>query len=168
MAHRLATGLAEAGTMVVSGLARGIDATAHAASLDHGTMAVHAGGVGIMYPAKNSTLAKSILTQGARLSEQPLGCSPTPKFFPKGNRLISGLCRAMVVVETAAKLGTFMIACQALNQGRHLLAVAGHPIDAQTAGSNMLIRDGAYLVRSVTDISQAFHPSTSHLPPDTL
>jgi len=81
IAHRLAAGLMESRLMVVSGLARSIDAAAHAASLDHGTVAVHAGGVNIVYPAENTTLAKSILTQGARLSEQPIGVSTTAKFF---------------------------------------------------------------------------------------
>ena len=81
MAHRLAAGLMKSRLIVVSGLARSIDAAAHAASLDHGTVGVHAGGVDIVYPAENTTLAKSILTQGARLSEQPIGVSTTAKFF---------------------------------------------------------------------------------------
>ena len=165
MAHRLAAGLAEAGLIVVSGLARGIDAAAHAASLPHGTIGVHAGGLDVIYPAENSELAKSILQKGARISEQPIGFHPTARFFPKRNRLISGLCQAVVIVEAAAKSGTFITARQALEQGREVLAVPGHPMDARAAGCNVLIRDGACLVRSVDDILQAIYPATQQPPP---
>ena len=167
MAHRLAAGLAEAGLIVVSGLARGIDAAAHAASLPQGTIGVHAGGIDVIYPAENTELAKSILQKGARISEQPIGFHPTARFFPKRNRLISGLCQAVVIVEAAAKSGTFITARQALEQGREVLAVPGHPMDARAAGCNVLIRDGACLVRSVDDILQAIYPATHQPPPQT-
>jgi len=159
-AHRLAAGVAEADLIVVSGLARGIDAAAHAASLQHGTIGVHAGGLDVIYPAENSELAKSILQKGARISEQPIGFHPTARFFPKRNRLISGLCQAVVTVGAVAKSSTFSTARQALEQGREVLAVPGHPMDARAAGCNVLIRDGAYLVRSVDDILQAIYPAT--------
>ena len=165
MAHRLAAGLAEAGLIVVSGLARGIDAAAHAASLPHGTIGVHAGGIDVIYPAENTGLAKSILQKGARISEQPIGFHPTARFFPKQNRLISGLCQAVVIVEAAAKSGTFITARQALEQGREVLAVPGHPMDARAAGCNVLIRDGACLVRRIDDILQAIYPATQHPSP---
>ena len=165
MAHRLAAGLAEAGLIVVSGLARGIDAAAHAASLDHGTIGVHAGGIDVIYPPENTELARSMLQKGARISEQPIGFHPTARFFPKRNRLISGLCQAVVIVEAAAKFGTFITARQALDQGREVLAVPGHPMDARAAGCNVLIRDGACLVRSVDDILQAIYPATHQPPP---
>ena len=165
MAHRLAAGLAEAGLIVVSGLARGIDAAAHAASLDHGTIGVHAGGIDVIYPPENTELARSMLQKGARISEQPIGFHPTARFFPKRNRLISGLCQAVVIVEAAAKSGTFITARQALDQGREVLAVPGHPMDARAAGCNVLIRDGACLVRSVDDILQAIYPATHQPPP---
>ncbi|MGB1337109.1 MAG: DNA-processing protein DprA [Planktomarina sp.] len=167
MAHRLAAGLAEAGVVVVSGLARGIDAAAHAASLPQGTIGVHAGGVDVIYPAENTELAKSILQKGARISEQPIGFNPTARFFPKRNRIIAGLCQAFVIVEAAAKSGTFITARQALEQGREVLAVPGHPMDARAAGCNVLIRDGACLVRSVDDILQAIYPATHQPPPQT-
>ena len=164
MAHRLAAGLAEAGLIVVSGLARGIDAAAHAASLPQGTIGVHAGGVDVVYPTENTELGKSILQKEARIFEQPIGFHPTARFFPKRNRLISGICQAVVNVETGAKSGTFITARQALEQGREVLAVPGHPMDARAAGCNVLIRDGACLVRSVDDILKANYPAT-HQPP---
>lgn len=167
MAHRLAAGLAEAGVIVVSGLARGIDAAAHAASLPQGTIGVHVGGIDVIYPAENIELAKSVLQKGARISEQPIGFHPTARFFPKRNRLISGLCQAVVNVETGAKSGTFITARQALEQGREVLAVPGHPMDARAAGCNVLIRDGACLVRSVDDILKANFPATHQPPPQT-
>ena len=160
MAHRLAAGLAEAGVIVVSGLARGIDAAAHAASLPQGTIGVHAGGIDVVYPAENTELAKSILQKGARISEQTHWISPDRAiFFPNEIALISGLCQAVVIVDAAAKSGTFITARQALEQGREVLAVPGHPMDARAAGCNVLIRDGACLVRSVDDILPAFYPS---------
>lgn len=96
-----------------------------------GTIGVHAGGVDVIYPAENTELAKSILQKGARISEQPIGFHPTARFFPKRNRLISGLCQAVVIVEAAAKSGTFITARQALEQGREVLAVPGHPMADQ-------------------------------------
>jgi len=132
-----------------------------------GTICVHAGGVDVIYPAENTELAKSILQKGARISKQPIGFHPTARFFPKQNRLISGLCQAVVIVEAAAKSGTFITARQALEQGREVLAVPGHPMDARAAGCNVLIRDGADLVRSVDDILQAIYPATHQPPPQT-
>ena len=120
----------------------------------------------MIYPAENTGLAKSILQKGARISEQPIGLHPTARFFPKRNRLISGLCQAVVIVEAVAvavavaKSSTFITTRQALEQGREVLAVPGHPMDARAAGCNVLIRDGACLVRSVDDILQAIYPAT--------
>ena len=155
MARRLALGLGQAGYTVVSGLARGIDAAAHHASLATGTIAVQAGGLDVMYPAENTELAKDILQTGLRISEQPFGLTPQARHFPRRNRLISGLADAVIVVEAAAKSGTLITARQALDQGREVLAVPGHPIDARAEGCNMLIRDGAVLVRSVNDVLEA-------------
>ncbi len=152
MAKRLAGELAEAGFTVVSGLARGIDTAAHIASLSHGTVAVLAGGVDHVYPEENAHLGKDILSQGARVSEQPIGLIAQARHFPQRNRIISGLAQAVVVVEAAAKSGTLITARQALDQGRDVLAVPGHPVDARAAGCNMLIRDGATLVRGTDDI----------------
>lgn len=158
MARSLAHDLGEAGFVVVSGLARGVDAAAHLAALPYGTIAVQAGGVDIMYPAENTALAEDIAKQGLRLSEQPMGLQPTARYFPKRNRIISGLARATVVVEAAAKSGSLITARDALDQGRDVLAVPGHPFDARASGGNMLIRDGATLVRNAADIIEALGP----------
>jgi DNA processing protein len=155
MARALAADLAAQGYPIVSGLARGIDTAAHRASLDDGTIAAMAGGVDVIYPAENAELAARIAESGLRLSEQPPGLAPQARHFPVRNRLISGLARAVVVVEAAAKSGSLITARTALDQGREVMAVPGHPIDARAAGCNMLIRDGATLVRNAADVIEA-------------
>jgi len=152
MARRLALALGGAGQVVVSGLARGIDAAAHDAALATGTVAVQAGGVDVIYPAENADLAAQILAQGCRISEQPVGMQPQTRHFPLRNRIISGLARAVVVVEAAAKSGSLITAESALEQGREVFAVPGHPFDARAEGCNRLIRDGATLLRGPQDI----------------
>lgn len=154
MARALARDLGEMGYVVVSGLARGIDAAAHRAALESGTIAVQAGGVDILYPSENADLARQIGTTGLRLSEQPIGLHPMARHFPSRNRIISGLCRATLVVEAAARSGSLITARGALDQGREVLAVPGHPFDARAAGCNMLIRDGAGLIRSAADLEE--------------
>ncbi|WP_300072229.1 DNA-processing protein DprA [uncultured Ruegeria sp.] len=155
MARGLAKELGEQGYTVVSGLARGIDTSAHMATLNTGTVAVMAGGVDVIYPAENADLAHDIATTGLRLSEQPMGVTPQARHFPRRNRIISGLVQAVVVVEAAAKSGSLITARDALDQGREVLAVPGHPFDARAAGCNLLIRDGATLVRSADDVVDA-------------
>jgi DNA processing protein len=155
MAKALAKELGEAGFTVVSGLARGVDAAAHLAALDTGTIAVQAGGIDIVYPAENAKLAEDIAAKGLRVSEQPMGLQPMARHFPSRNRIISGLSHATVVVEAAAKSGSLITARDALDQGRDVFAVPGHPFDARASGCNMLIRDGATLVRSAQDIIEA-------------
>lgn len=155
MARRLAEGLAEAGFVVVSGLARGIDAEAHRAALAGGTVAALAGGVDVVYPAENAALADSIAAQGCLISEQPPGLDPQARHFPLRNRIVSGLARALVVVEAAARSGSLITAKEAADQGREVLVVPGHPFDARAAGCNALIRDGATLVRSAADVLEA-------------
>ncbi|MBO9402180.1 DNA-processing protein DprA [Shimia sp. R9_3] len=152
MAARLSKELGEAGFTIVSGLARGIDAAAHAAALETGTIAVYAGGLSRPYPAQNLTLAGDIATQGLCLSEQPPAMEPRARHFPARNRIISSLTRAVVVVEAASKSGSLLTARIALDQGRDVLAVPGHPFDARAAGANILIRDGATLVRGAEDV----------------
>ena len=154
MARKLAEGLAEAGFVVVSGLARGIDTAAHQAVLA-ATIAVQAGGVDGVYPAENADLAVKIAAQGLRLSEQPMGLEPMARHFPMRNRIISGLSRAVVVVEAATRSGSLITARNALDQGREVMAVPGHPFDARAGGCNMLIRDGALLVRGAGDVLAA-------------
>ncbi len=155
MARGLAADLGQQGYTIVSGLARGIDTSAHIAALETGTIAVLAGGVDVIYPAENTDLAKSIEKSGLRISEQPMGVTPQARHFPRRNRIISGLAQAVVVVEAAAKSGSLITARDALDQGREVLAVPGHPFDARTAGCNLLIRDGATLVRSAEDVIEA-------------
>lgn len=152
MARNLARELAEAGFVIVSGLARGIDTAAHAATLGTGTLAVQAGGVDVLYPAENAALAHDIATTGLRLSEQPMGLVPQARHFPRRNRIISGLAQAVVVIEAAAKSGSLITARCALDQGREVMAVPGHPFDARSSGCNMLIRDGARLIRNAADV----------------
>ena len=164
MAKRLAQELAEAGFVVVSGLARGIDAAAHRGALDGGTVAVQAGGVDTIYPKENADLARDIATKGLRLSEAPMGLIPVARHFPPRNRIISGLARAVIVVEAAAQSGSLITARNALDQGRDVFAVPGHPFDARAAGCNMLIRDGACLSRNAADVIDAIGPITPEQP----
>jgi len=170
MARSLARDLGKQGFVVVSGLARGVDAAAHIASLDTGTIAVMGGGADVIYPAENANLAADIVQKGLRLSERPMGLHPRAQDFPRRNRIISGLARAVVVVEAAAKSGSLITARDALDQGRDVLAVPGHPFDARAAGCNMLIRDGAHLVRGADDIIAALPAQTPELArqPDLL
>ena len=152
MARSLAQDLGEAGFTVVSGLARGIDAAAHDGALATGTVAVLAGGADVLYPAENANLAQKIARQGLRVSDQPIGLHPQARHFVARNRIISGMSQVTVVVEAAAKSGSMITARTALDQGRDVLAVPGHPFDARVSGCNMLIRDGAILVRGARDV----------------
>lgn len=163
MARGLAKDLGMADHVIVSGLARGIDAAAHHASLDLGTIAVLAGGVDVIYPAENAKLYDAIVKTGLIVSERPFGLQPKARDFPRRNRIISGLCRALVVVEAAARSGSLITARTALDQGREVLAVPGHPFDARSGGCNMLLRDGARLVRHSDDVLEAL-PQQSTLP----
>ena len=168
MAKALARDLGAAGYVVVSGLARGVDAAAHLAALETGTIAVQAGGVDVMYPAENTELAGNIAKRGLRLSEQPMGLQPMARHFPSRNRIISGLSRATIVVEAAAKSGSLITARDALDQGRDVLAVPGHPFDARAAGCNLLLRDGATLIRSAEDVIEALGPAQLPLAPPEI
>lgn len=167
MARSLAGGLGQAGYCVVSGLARGIDTAAHLEALETGTVAVMAGGVDVLYPSENTRLAEDIVAKGgALISEQPIGMQPMARHFPMRNRIVSGLSRAVVVVEAAAKSGSLITARCALDQGREVLAVPGHPMDARASGCNILIRDGARLVRNSDDILEALPPEAETPQPD--
>ena len=168
MARKLAETLGQAGQVVVSGLARGVDAAAHEAALATGTVAVQAGGVDVIYPTENAGLAVRILEQGCRLSEQPMGLEPQARHFPVRNRIVAGLSRAVVVVEAAAKSGSLITARDAADLGRDVMAVPGHPFDARAAGCNMLIRDGATLVRGASDVLEAMGMARVAEPPVVL
>ncbi|MGO4855517.1 DNA-processing protein DprA [Phaeovulum sp. W22_SRMD_FR3] len=165
MARKLAEGLGAAGYVVVSGLARGVDAIAHEASLGTGTIAAQAGGIDVIFPPENAALAAGIAQKGLRLSEHAPGLAPQARHFPMRNRIISGLSQAVVVVEAALRSGSLITARAALDQGREVMAVPGHPFDARAAGCNALIRDGAVLVRDTQDILDAMpQQSPDHRP----
>ena len=164
MAKKLAAELAEAGFAVVSGLARGIDTAAHIAALPGGTIAVQAGGVDTIYPVENTQLAHDIAQKGLRISEMPMGMQPQARHFPARNRIISGMAQAVIVVEAAAKSGSLITARNALDQARDVFAVPGHPFDARAAGCNMLLRDGATLVRNAADVIEAISPVVPDTP----
>ena len=153
MARHLSQSLGQSGFVIVSGLARGIDAAAHREALGSGTVAVQAGGVDVIYPPENQLLAADILREGCLISEQPMGLVPQAGHFPPRNRIESGLSCAVVVVEATARSGSLITAQMALDQGREVLAVPGHPFDPRAAGCNQLIRDGAVLVRGAGDVT---------------
>ena len=155
MTRKLATDLAEDGHVIASGLARGIDTVAHEATIETGTIAVLAGGIDVVYPPENAKLMNQIAEKGLLVSESMIGLRPQARDFPRRNRIISGLSRAVVVIEAAAKSGSLLTAKNALDQGREVLAVPGHPFDARASGCNMLIRDGAVLVRDAKDVIDA-------------
>jgi DNA processing protein len=155
MAARLAADLGQAGLVVASGLARGIDAAAHQAALPTGTIAVQAGGIDDLYPPENAGLAAEIAVQGLRLSEMPFGHPPRPQDFPRRNRIVSGLSLGVVVIEGAERSGSLITARNALDQGREVMAVPGNPLDSRAGGCNALIRDGATLVRHAADVAEA-------------
>jgi DNA processing protein len=157
-ADTLARELGFAGLVVVSGLARGIDAAAHEAALAVGTVAVVAGGVDIIYPPENEKLYGAIRNQGVILSEMRLGEAPQARHFPRRNRLISGLARGVVVVEAAEKSGSLITAQCALDQGREIFAVPGSPLDPRARGANRLIKEGATLTESAEDILSVLSP----------
>lgn len=152
IAGRIARDIGVAGYVVVSGLARGIDAAAHEAALDTGTVAVVAGGIDVIYPSENETLYRAIAARGAVLAELPPGTVPQARHFPRRNRLISGLSHGVVVVEAALRSGSLITARFALEQGREVFAVPGSPLDPRSAGANGLIREGATLVESAADV----------------
>jgi len=154
MARKLAIELGEAGVVVASGLARGIDAEAHKASLQSGTIAVVAGGLDTVYPAENEKLFKQIEEQGLLLGENPIGTSPQSRHFPQRNRIIAGIALGVVVVEAAKKSGSMITADYALREGREVFAVPGNPLDPRYSGTNYLLKNGAVLVENAEDVLQ--------------
>jgi DNA processing protein len=157
VAQRLVRELAGAGITIVSGLAIGIDTLAHQAALDAGgrTLAVLACGADIVYPERNTGLAKRIAEQGALLSDYPLGTKPLPLNFPPRNRIISGLSQATLVIEAGLNSGSLITVEFALEQGREVFAVPGSIFSPTSAGCNQLIRNGAGLIGSADDLLAA-------------
>jgi DNA processing protein len=165
-AERLARDLGEAGFGVVSGLARGIDAAVHRATLMTGTIAVLAGGHDRIYPAEHAGLLDGILATGAAISEMPLGWEPRARDFPRRNRLISGVALGVVVIEAARRSGSLITSRMALEQGREVFAVPGSPLDPRCEGSNGLLKQGATLVTEVSDVVAVLRPILGQ-PPET-
>lgn len=156
MTRLLTTDLGQAGYVIVSGLARGIDTAAHRASLTTGTIAVLAGGLDRIYPDENIPLANEILGYGGALvTEMPLGWEPRARDFPRRNRLVSGLSLGTVVVEAAKRSGSLITARLALEQNRDVFAVPGSPLDPRAEGGNALIQQGAKLITSAADIIES-------------
>ena len=158
LARELAAGLGEAGVVVASGMARGIDAAAHLGSLPTGSVAVVAGGADVVYPEENRDLYDALARDGAVVAELPLGTEPQARHFPRRNRIISGLALGVVVVEAAAKSGSLITARFALEQGREVFAVPGSPLDPRARGCNDLLRNGATLTESAADIVAQLGP----------
>ena len=165
LTQRFSAQLGEAGYIIVSGLARGIDATAHKSALATGTIAVFAGGLDCVFPEENQGLSSDILdNDGAIVSEMPMGWQPRAKDFPRRNRIVTGLSLAVVIVEAAKRSGSLITARLANEMGRLVLAVPGSPLDPRSEGTNSLIKQGASLVTSTEDIIDAMTPLHSDEP----
>ena len=158
VAHRLARDLSDAGVVVVSGLARGIDAAAHRGALEgkSPTVAVMATGLDRIYPPEHAQLAKSIAATGAGVTEAENGTLPLPARFPVRNRIISGLSLGVVVVEAAERSGALITARMAAEQGREVFCVPGSIENPLAVGGHQLIKDGAKLVQTVEDVLEEF------------
>jgi DNA processing protein len=156
--RQIASQLGLEGFVVASGLARGIDTAAHTAAIDHGTIAVVAGGIDNIYPPENEALQTAISERGLLISERAPGFSPRGKDFPRRNRLISGNALGVVVVEAAERSGLLITARLAGEQGREVFAVPGSPLDPRAAGTNNLLKQGATLVTDASDIVETLAP----------
>ena len=153
MASRLSADLSRLGVVIVSGLARGVDSAAHRGALEEGrTIAVLGSACDVIYPAEHASLATRIVERGLLVSEYPPGTPPHRGRFPMRNRIISGLSRAVVVIEAHEKSGSLITARYALQQGRDVMAVPGNPLTGRNRGGHALIRDGAKIVEDADDI----------------
>lgn len=164
LARMFAARIGRAGYVIASGLARGIDAAAHEAALEHGTVAVLAGGPDNVYPPENSALQERIGVQGCLISENAPGFVPRAQDFPRRNRIISGISYGVVIVEAARRSGTLITARAAADQGRLVFAVPGHPLDPRAEGTNRLIKNGAIVATEAADVLEALAPM-HHLAP---
>lgn len=154
MARKLAGDLGAKGFVVISGMARGIDAEAHKAALKTGTVAVLAGGIDQIYPPENRELYKQIAEKGAIVAECAMGTAPQARHFPQRNRIVAGMANALVVVEAALKSGSLITADFALKEGRDVFAVPGSPLDPRCQGTNLLLRNGAQITENADDVIQ--------------
>jgi DNA processing protein len=152
LARDFAVGLGEAGLVVVSGLARGIDGAAHRGALDSGTIGVIASGIDVTYPPEHADLQVQVAQKGLLIAEQPPGTEPLARHFPSRNRIIAGIAAGTLVVEAAPKSGSLITARLAGEAGREVMAIPGSPLDSRAHGCNQLIRDGAVLVQCAADV----------------
>jgi DNA processing protein len=166
-ARSLALRLGEAGAVIVSGLARGIDTAAHDGAMDTGTIAVIAGGIDVAYPPENADRQEMIANAGLLIAEQPPGVEPRARHFPYRNRIIAGLGLGTVVIEAAPKSGSLITARDAADFGREVMAVPGSPLDPRAQGCNQLIREGATLVQNAEDVLEAIDPMRPRAPRTT-
>lgn len=155
LARDISAALGKENYIIVSGLARGIDGEAHAASLETGTIAVLGGGIDHVYPPQHDRLYAAVAQQGLIISESFFGYRAQARDFPRRNRIITGLSRGVVVVEAAERSGSLISARTAGEQGREVMAIPGSPLDPRASGTNRLLRDGATLVRNSDDILEA-------------
>lgn len=170
-AHKLAYELGQAGYVVVSGLARGVDGYAHRGALATGTVAVIAGGVDTQYPPEHKNIYQQMQEQGVIVSEQPFGKAPHQRSFPARNRIIAGMSVGVIVVEATLKSGSLITADYAADYGREVFAVPGSPLDPRSKGVNNLLRHGATMVESAEDVIEALQREKNilyeHAPPPT-
>ena len=164
LARVFAKELGRAGYVVASGLARGIDAVAHEAALESGTIAVVAGGIDVVYPPEHEVLQRTIGEQGCLITEMPPAFVPRGKDFPRRNRIISGISFGVLIVEAARRSGTLVTARLAAEQGREVFAIPGHPLDPRAEGTNRLLKSGATLVTEPDDLLSALAPLTGAYP----
>jgi DNA processing protein len=164
LARLFASELGAAGYVIASGLARGIDAAAHEAAMDTGTVAVLAGGIDNVYPPENAALQRRIGERGCLITENPPGFVPRAQDFPRRNRIISGVSLGVLVVEAARRSGTLITARMAGEQGREVFAVPGHPLDPRAEGTNGLLKAGATLVTEPQDVTSVLAPMLREAP----
>jgi DNA processing protein len=158
-ARSLAHDLGQEGLIVVSGLARGVDAAAHDGALATGTVGIVAGGIDIFYPPENRARQQAMFDLGLVLAEMPPGIEPRARHFPYRNRIIAGLSLGTIVVEAAPRSGSLITARLAAEAGREVMAVPGSPLDPRAQGCNQLIRDGATLIQNAGDVIEAIRPA---------
>ena len=166
LTKQLAGDLGREGYVVVSGLARGIDAAAHEAAIETGTIGVFAGGLDRPYPPENRPLMRRIVDEGGCLvSEKPFGWEPRSRDFPRRNRIVAGLAMGLLVIEAATRSGSLISARMAGEMGRLVFAVPGSPLDPRAAGTNQLLKDGAILTTEAADVIGALKPLDDRMTP---
>ncbi len=158
--EKIAEGLSNSKFTIVSGMARGVDATAHWQALTNGTIAILAGGIDNIYPPENTKLYERLREEGLILAESPFGTKPLNNHFPRRNRIISALSLAVIVTEAALRSGSLITARMAAEQGREVMAVPASPLDPRGKGTNSLIKNGATLIETVSDALNTLQPLT--------